>query len=340
MEKASNTSPLISVIVPIYNVEEYLDKCVNSILNQTYRNLEIILVDDGSPDNCPKMCDDYAKKDKRIKVIHKVNGGLSDARNAGIEIATGQFIGFVDSDDWILPEMYSRLLDLILRHKADFVVCDLIRSQDDLLPNFKQSKISIEEYNQQEYLNNFFKIKSQVCEYYAWNKLYRKEVIEKELYPKGLTSEDVLGTYKVILNSKKIVKTNEIFYVYRINQNSITGSFSEKDFHLLQIWDSVIDVTKKRNKNEYLDYALLNRYRINFTLLYRMSINFPAKDLKKNERVSKLLNDLKINEKVLLKSKIKISRKIAIFLFCRNYYFFASILYFLKRGFRHGKENN
>ena len=100
---------LISVIVPVYDVEKYLDRCVESIVNQTYQNLEIILVDDGSPDNCPAMCDNWAEKDSRIKVIHKKNGGLSDARNAGMEIVTGEFIGFVDSDDWIEPEMYQLL---------------------------------------------------------------------------------------------------------------------------------------------------------------------------------------------------------------------------------------
>ena len=105
-----NSNPKISVIVPVYKVEKYLDKCVESIVNQTYKNLEIILVDDGSPDNCPAMCDEWAEKDERIRVIHKENGGLADARNAGMDIATGDYIGFVDSDDWIEPNMYEVLL--------------------------------------------------------------------------------------------------------------------------------------------------------------------------------------------------------------------------------------
>ena len=102
--------PLISVIVPIYNVEKYLDRCVDSIINQTYKNLEIILVDDGSPDNCPQMCDDYAKKDSRIKVVHKENGGLSDARNVGMEVATGEYVSFIDSDDYISLDCYETVL--------------------------------------------------------------------------------------------------------------------------------------------------------------------------------------------------------------------------------------
>ena len=104
-------NPLISVIVPIYNVEKYLARCVDSIVNQTYKNLEIILVDDGSPDRCPQMCDDYAEKDSRIKVVHKKNGGLSDARNAGMAVATGEYISFIDSDDWIDLETYDLVLE-------------------------------------------------------------------------------------------------------------------------------------------------------------------------------------------------------------------------------------
>ena len=114
-----NNNPKISVIVPVYKVEKYLDKCVESIVNQTYKNLEIILVDDGSPDNCPAMCDEWAEKDERIRVIHKENGGLADARNAGMDIATGDYIGFVDSDDWIEPNMYEVLLKNALKYDAD-----------------------------------------------------------------------------------------------------------------------------------------------------------------------------------------------------------------------------
>ena len=109
---------LISVIIPIYNVEAYLDECIASVIAQTYSNLEIILVDDGSPDNCPQMCDEWAAKDSRIRVIHKENGGLSDARNAGIDIATGEYIAFVDSDDWIVPEMYEKMLAALKTENA------------------------------------------------------------------------------------------------------------------------------------------------------------------------------------------------------------------------------
>ena len=116
-------NPLISIIVPIYNVEVYIRNCVDSILGQSYENIEIILVDDGSPDNCGDICDEYGSKDKRIKVIHKKNGGLSSARNAGIDIATGDYLGFIDSDDWIESDMYESLYTALTSHKADISVC-------------------------------------------------------------------------------------------------------------------------------------------------------------------------------------------------------------------------
>ena len=124
-------NPLISVIVPVYKAEAYLEKSVKSIINQTYKNLEIILVDDGSPDRCGEMCDEFAKKDSRIRVIHKANGGQSSARNAALDIMAGDYVGFVDSDDWIEPNMYEHLYNLILKNNAQISVCGLQCDYDD-----------------------------------------------------------------------------------------------------------------------------------------------------------------------------------------------------------------
>ncbi|MCF0156053.1 MAG: glycosyltransferase, partial [Veillonella sp.] len=132
----------ISVIVPIYNVEPYIHQCVDSIINQTYKDLEIILVDDGSPDNCGKICDEYAAKDDRVKVIHRPNGGLSAARNSGLDVATGEYIAFVDSDDYIACNMYSDMMEFMLKHKLDIVVCSSYR--------VKNSKIKEEKYTYEE----------------------------------------------------------------------------------------------------------------------------------------------------------------------------------------------
>ena len=141
---------LITVVVPVYKVEEYIYKCVDSIINQTYKNLEIILVDDGSPDNCPKICDDYSKKDKRIKVIHKKNGGVSSARNEGLKITKGNYIVFVDSDDWIESNFIKEMLTNLINSKVDYIVCGYNRVYDGkkeiINGNFNKKLISASNY--------------------------------------------------------------------------------------------------------------------------------------------------------------------------------------------------
>ena len=173
---------LISIIIPIYKVEKFLDRCVESVVNQTYSNLEIILVDDGSPDNCPYMCDIWAQKDSRIKVIHKLNGGLSDARNKGLRISTGKFVGFVDSDDWIAPEMYERLFQSIIKEKSDIAACSVKMIWEN---NSQNSRMLVQQDNcilnrkdAQEALLDETKLKQPV-----WYKLYRKSIIEDIPFP-------------------------------------------------------------------------------------------------------------------------------------------------------------
>lgn len=324
MKKVSN--PLISVIIPVYKVEKYLEKCVDSVINQTYDNLEIILVDDGSPDNCPKMCDEYAKKDKRIKVIHKENGGLSDARNVGIKNSNGEYIGFVDSDDWVSKDMYKDLYNLIIKTQSDIAISEIIRTNDESVIINNIDEI-ITEFNQKEYLKRYFKIGFQTTEYYAVNKLYKRNIIKEDQYPIGLTSEDVFGTYKAILNAKKIVKTNKIHYFYRYNENSITGKFSKKDFDLLKIWDKVVEYTKK-TAPQYIEYAQINRIRINYTLLVRMAINLDYNDIMNNYKAeyTNCFNDLKNNKKVISKAKMSFARRLSLLLILINYHIFCVLV--------------
>ena len=187
MEKVNS---MISVIVPIYKVEEFLDKCVQSIVNQKYLNLEIILVDDGSPDRCGEMCEEWARRDKRIKVIHKKNGGLSDARNAGLVAANGEFIAFVDSDDWIEPQMYEIMLKVLMKEKADIVACGIVDSYIDKeiihSPIYRVGKT--EQFLKMIYKDTIFSVVS-------WNKLYRRRVWENFQFPKGKICEDAFTTY-------------------------------------------------------------------------------------------------------------------------------------------------
>ncbi|MBR4830293.1 MAG: glycosyltransferase family 2 protein [Bacilli bacterium] len=325
MGKASKKSPLISIIIPVYKVEEFLDRCVKSVTKQTYKHLEIILVDDGSPDNCPKMCDDWAKKDKRIRVIHKKNGGLSDARNAGIRVAKGDYIGFIDSDDWIDKKMYEVLYKNIVKYDADISCCELYKgSSNPTEKELKEYDNKVKTYNQEEYMKIFFKIGTQQCVYYAVTKLYRRELLEDNLYPVGLTSEDVVGTCKVLFKCNKIVSVNYPYYIYYKNDKSITGSkFSNNDFHLLEIWDKVVDLCKD---TEYEDMATLNRERIDYTLLMRMAVQLSNKEIneKYGDYKKELLERLKKNKKRLLKSPIPTSRKITLRLLLLNYRLFVS----------------
>ena len=327
---------LISVIIPVYNVEKYLRRCIDSIIAQTYKNLEIILVDDGSTDNSGKICDEYLKQDNRIKVIHKKNGGLSDARNNGIKIATGDYIGFVDSDDWIHTNMYEKLHYALVENDADISCCKLIRCKDSIKKISKKFDSSISEYNQLQYIRKFFKIDSQECVYYAWNKLYKKQIIDENQYPINLTSEDVVGTYKALLKSKKIIEINYPYYYYYYNPDSITsGKFSKKDLDLIEIWDKVIEITKKEAP-DFLWMAELNRYRIDYTLLMRMALKLDFSEIEKlyYKDYIEMLDSLKEHKKVLLNAKIPFSRKVTIVLICWNYKFFVNALKMKRRNYK------
>lgn len=212
---------LISVIVPVYNVEAYLGRCVESILQQTYKNLEIILVDDGSTDSCPHLCDEWAKIDERIIVIHKKNGGLSDARNAGLNIATGDYIGFVDSDDWIAPEMYERLLSAIYENQSDISACTVEMVWENGLERrlltIRENMI-LDSDAAQEALLMETKLKQPV-----WYKLYRKKAIDGISFEKGKCHEDVFWSYQAIGNANKVSIIDYIGYYYWQRKDSIMG---------------------------------------------------------------------------------------------------------------------
>ena len=195
----------ISVIVPIYKVEKYIHRCIDSIINQTYKNLEIILVDDGSPDSCPRICDEYAKKDKRIKVIHKENGGLSDARNKGVDIATGDYIAFVDSDDYIHPNMYEVLIYELEKNNSDIALCKYkIVYEKSKIKTEIDGKFEVYSLNNLQALDSMYG-KDGVDFIVAWNKLYKKDLFNKIRYPVGKIHEDEYTTYKLLFASKNVI---------------------------------------------------------------------------------------------------------------------------------------
>ena len=211
------TKDMISVIVPVYKVEKYLDKCIRSIVEQTYQNLEIILVDDGSPDRCGEICDGWAQKDSRIRVIHTANQGSSAARNTALDAARGELIAFVDSDDYMSPGMLSHLYGL-MSEDVDIAECAFTMTDDD------NAEFVIHDGTARRY-DAFAAMKEHICDrifrQVIWNKLYRRRVIGNIRFPVGRKIDDEFFTYEVIGNAAGLIRTESVCYAYRQQQDSI-----------------------------------------------------------------------------------------------------------------------
>lgn len=244
---------LISVIIPIYKVEKYLRQCIDSVVMQTYNNLEIILVDDGSPDSCPQICDEYAAKDDRILVIHKTNAGLSDARNKGLDIATGKYIVFVDSDDFISLDMIEKLHSSIVNNKADLAICDIKivdeegkETLEDIVP------LTNTIWTRADFWHNFYYNNHCIQCVVAWNKMYKKSIIHNVRYDLGKIHEDEFIIDKIISQCNKISVMEMKLYSYRKRDDSITGEkYSCKNLDILEAY---INRAKRGLMNQ--DYLL------------------------------------------------------------------------------------
>lgn len=219
----------LSIIVPVYNVEAYLPRCVDSILAQTFTDFELILVDDGSPDGCPAICDEYAKKDRRIRVIHKANGGLSDARNAALDIARGEYIGFVDSDDFIHPQMYEILYKVCIKERADIAQCNYAEFEDNL-PRAEivdADSIVTKVYEKYEYVDSYFSgywwiIGPTVC-----NKIFDRRIFTSIRFPVNKLFEDS-NVHLDILNitNRIAVISNELYYYFQRSGSIMHSQFT------------------------------------------------------------------------------------------------------------------
>ncbi|TAH73741.1 MAG: glycosyltransferase, partial [Anaerolineaceae bacterium] len=224
----------VSVIIPVYKVEKYIRRCIESILVQTYQNLEIILVNDGSPDNCPMICDEYARIDKRIKVIHKANGGLSDARNAGLKVFTGDYVYFFDSDDYIASNLIEIALNTAISSSSDLVIFNYYRvdENDNLLStsNFNSGTYEIADHNRVDYIIN--KLAKYTLGWEAWNRLYKADIIRKnDLYfwdNKVIFAEDFGFSLNYALHANKITCISDALYYYLIRENSIMSQAAKE----------------------------------------------------------------------------------------------------------------
>jgi len=211
--------PKISVIVPVYNVENYVSKCLDSIIGQTYKNLEIIVVNDGSTDNSGHICEDYAKRDERITLIHQNNQGLSMARNNALDVASGEYMGFVDSDDWIAPDMFFALYDNAAAHEADISMCNFyyVSASGELSPYSSESA-------ETKILDGIYKIAHNIrlsnnC---VWNRIYRRHLFDDIRFPKGKAFEDIFVMHKLVDRANKVVLSPECKYYYLRREDGIT----------------------------------------------------------------------------------------------------------------------
>lgn len=273
MESKTAKKPLITIIIPVYNTKKYLHNCIESILSQTYHNLEIILIDDGSTDGSEKFVDDYAKSDKRIKVVHQKNMGLSGARNTGLKHATSKYITFVDSDDRIEPNMIENLFNALIDSQADIAIC----SFKEIYPNGKTKGFS------HNYPKQVFTTEQALANMLQENgfmvsttmKLFPTNYFKNTKFPTNRLHEDVGTTYKLIIKADKIVFIPNEYYIYVHHDNSIINqTFNERKFDLIELTDQMCDDIDQHYPN-LKDVTNKRRMRARFSVLRQIPINHP-----------------------------------------------------------------
>ncbi|RST72559.1 glycosyltransferase [Siminovitchia acidinfaciens] len=296
-------NPIISIIVPIYNVEQYLNKCIDSILAQTFTKFELILVNDGSPDNCGEICDQYKLKDNRVKVIHKKNGGVADARNAGIDVAKGNYIGFVDSDDWIEPNMYEILYDLIVEHKTGISACSIQSPTNDKKVNSDEINI----LDSGTAINLIYEGKPPG--FGPCNKLYLKNLFQEIRFPINRDYDDAAIMYQLFDKAEKIVMVDFPLYNYTYRDSSITKSpFSENRFDLVVNYYETYSFMEKYYPD--MRDKIVDEYYSSLRTMVVDIVNEKSilKNYKYIRRISKLIK--KDNNRILKCNLISIRKKL------------------------------
>lgn len=329
--------PEISIIVPVYNVEKYLSKCIDSILNQTFNNFELILVDDGSTDKSYEICDYYKNIDRRVVVIHKNNEGAAEARNYGIRLAKGDFIGFVDSDDYIEENMYETLYNIMIDFKSDIVVCNHMNFKDNFYKreNKRIMKKDIKSFNNIEALENYllnYGDKNKVMKTIVWDKLYKKELFDNISFPKGKIAEDGYVIYKLLYYSNKITYVDEILYYYYQRNDSVSKTkFSLKTLEVYDDWREIFLFLYSKNKKlskkaaKYYIDKHISTYKKLMNNEYKLEVYKKYKDLIRDD----FKNDF-LKFKNIKLSKLELMK---VYLFTINYYLFEifeNILYYVK----------
>lgn len=304
MTKEMKIVPNISIIIPVYNVGQYLEKCIESVINQTYKDIEIICVDDGSTDISSEICDKYGKMDSRIKVIHKTNEGLVSARQAGLKIAMGKYVGFVDGDDWIDEEMYECMFQTIEKYKVDMVETGVIDSYGEILEKKRKCKLAEGIYKGEKFKKNIFNYllydgkfyNYGVNTIYLWNKLFKRSFIYEcymKLDFKQSMFEDYVSVYPYLIRHKSIAIIDKAFYHYRIVDNSLKRSRLSNAMEILslhtQIMEQVINESENKEKLfkqfEFFKMYFLIMYNIQIFDLYKKNILIPYGEIDYDEKV-------------------------------------------------------
>ncbi len=328
MGKNTNKVPSISIIVPVYNVEKYLKKCIDSILNQSFQNFELILVDDGSTDSSGEICDEYALKDRRVLVIHKENGGLSSARNEGIKASSAEYVGFVDSDDYISFSMYEFLYNNLIENNADISICGLYNCyENNVYPQYSKKEFYL--LNNEQALK--MALEGKVFSVHAVNKLYRKSLFEDVLFPINKLSEDAFTIPKLLLKSRRVVVNTVPLYFYVHRSGTITtSSYKKKDLDVIEAYFQNLKLVEEKcpKLKKEAEFRLLWAF---MCVLDKMIMTDDFSDF---EKYKKILKTLKKNKtKILLNSCFSLHRKIGmVCLYLNDKLYKALIRYNHKRN--------
>lgn len=313
----------VSVIIPVYNVENYLKRCVYSVINQTFKDLEIILVDDGSTDSSGKICDEFKFIDERIVVIHKKNGGLSSARNVGIRMSTSEYITFIDSDDFVTSDYIDYVYGLLKKYDVDVVSVDYIRTSNEKILKNREDKITI--FSDNDSVTNYLKCGCRRKNNFpAWNKIYKRNLFSDISFPEGKIYEDMNTNLLVFMKTQKTINSTKMCYSYWINPKSITqNNFTKKNFDLLIASGNILNTVKKENNSEMLKYANAINAKAYFSLLVKIFKDKEFINYNKNE-VKDLLKKFKSNFKYLFINEIPLSIKFVSAIFYLFYDFYIS----------------
>ena len=302
----------VSVIIPVYNVEKYLRRCVDSVLNQTHKNLEVILVDDGSTDGSSIICDEYAQRDSRVNVIHKKNGGQSSARNRALDSAlSGDFVTFVDSDDWIALDTYEYSINLLIEKESDVVQFDYSYATNNKVLKRNPEIERYQVYEGKEILQHYLTTSTTTGSFSACRCLFSRHLTEGIRFREGKINEDIDWKYKVLERSKRWVDSNQVKYFYYQSGNSTSGSPLKKtDFQLREAADLLCELTSKETYGTIAFLGRVKKARTAFSLLCKIAYyGIGDSSIDRPSTIKSLQAEHRRNLPILIKSPLPLSRK-------------------------------